>query len=47
MATEMLGMIYGEYTGSVRELGPGCLSCENSYMPHGGGLLNMHLEIAY
>jgi homogentisate 1,2-dioxygenase len=35
MATEMLGMIYGEYKGSVRELGPGHLSCENSYMPHG------------
>ncbi len=35
MATEMLGMIYGEYHGSVRDLGPGCLSCENSYMPHG------------
>lgn len=35
MATEMLGMIYGKYKGSVRELGPGHLSCENSYMPHG------------
>jgi len=35
MATEMLGMIYGEYHGSVRELGPGCLSCESPYMPHG------------
>jgi homogentisate 1,2-dioxygenase len=35
MATEMLGMIYGEYHGSVRDVQAGCLSCENSYMPHG------------
>ncbi|KAH6665000.1 putative homogentisate 1,2-dioxygenase [Halenospora varia] len=35
MATEILGMIYGEYHGSVREMAPGHLSCENSYMPHG------------
>ncbi|KAJ9134090.1 Homogentisate 1,2-dioxygenase [Pleurostoma richardsiae] len=35
MATEMLGMIYGEYHGSVRDVQEGCLSCENSYMPHG------------
>ena len=35
MATEVLAMIYGEYKGSVRELGPGHLSCENSYMSHG------------
>jgi homogentisate 1,2-dioxygenase len=36
MSTEMLGMIYGEYHGSVRDVQEGCLSCENSYMPHGG-----------
>ena len=35
MSTEMLGMIYGEYHGSVRDVQEGCLSCENSYMPHG------------
>lgn len=35
MSTEMLGMIYGEYHGSVRDVQAGCLSCENSYMPHG------------
>ncbi|KAH8879378.1 putative homogentisate 1,2-dioxygenase [Thozetella sp. PMI_491] len=35
ISTEMLGMIYGEYHGSVRDVQSGCLSCENSYMPHG------------
>ncbi|KAK4446631.1 homogentisate 1,2-dioxygenase [Podospora aff. communis PSN243] len=35
MSTEMLGMIYGEYHGSVRDVQEGCLSCENPYMPHG------------
>ncbi|ORX96550.1 RmlC-like cupin domain-containing protein [Clohesyomyces aquaticus] len=35
MSTEMLGMIYGEYHGSVRDVQTGCLSCENSSMPHG------------
>ncbi len=35
MSTEMLGMIYGEYHGSVRDVQAGCLSCENPYMPHG------------
>ncbi|KIW19658.1 homogentisate 1,2-dioxygenase [Exophiala spinifera] len=35
VSTEMLGMIYGEYHGSVRDVQAGCLSCENSYMPHG------------
>lgn len=33
--TEVLGMIYGEYHGSVRDVQAGCLSVENSYMPHG------------
>jgi homogentisate 1,2-dioxygenase len=36
MATETGGMIYGKYLGTVKEMGPGSLSCENSYMPHGG-----------
>jgi len=35
MGTEMLGMLYGEYHGSVRDVQAGCLSIENSYMPHG------------
>jgi len=35
MATEIGGMIYGQYAGSVRDMGPGGLSLENSYMPHG------------
>ncbi|KAK5128729.1 hypothetical protein LTR85_000062 [Meristemomyces frigidus] len=35
MSTGMLGMIYGKPAGSVRDIGPGCLSYESSYMPHG------------
>lgn len=35
MATEIGGMIYGKYAGSVKEMGPGGLACENSYMAHG------------
>ncbi|RDW60581.1 putative homogentisate 1,2-dioxygenase-2 [Coleophoma cylindrospora] len=35
MATEIGGLIYGKYRGSVKDLTPGGLSCENSYMPHG------------
>jgi homogentisate 1,2-dioxygenase len=36
MATEIGGMIYGKYAGSVKDMEPGGLSFENSYMPHGG-----------
>lgn len=35
MATELCGVIHGEYKGSVRPLEPGGLSFEASYMPHG------------
>lgn len=35
MATEVGGMIYGKYAGSVKEMTPGGLSLEHSYMPHG------------
>lgn len=35
MATEIGGLIYGKYAGSVKDMSPGGLSCENSYMPHG------------
>ncbi|KUJ10415.1 putative homogentisate 1,2-dioxygenase [Mollisia scopiformis] len=35
MATEIGGLIYGKYRGSVKDMVPGGLSCENSYMPHG------------
>jgi homogentisate 1,2-dioxygenase len=35
MATEIGGMIYGKYAGSVKDMGPGGISCENSYMAHG------------
>jgi len=35
MATELLGIIFGQYKGSTREFGAGGLSCENSFMPHG------------
>jgi len=35
MATEIGGMIYGKYAGSVKDMSPGGLSCENSYMAHG------------
>jgi homogentisate 1,2-dioxygenase len=35
MGTEILGMLYGKYHGSVRDVQSGCLSVENSYMPHG------------
>jgi hypothetical protein len=35
MATEIGGMIYGKYAGSVKDIEPGGLSCENSHMPHG------------
>ena len=35
MATELVGVIKGQYRGSVRPLEPGGLSFEQSYMPHG------------
>ncbi|KAK5656561.1 hypothetical protein OQA88_4540 [Cercophora sp. LCS_1] len=35
MATEMCGVIRGEYKGSVRDLEGGGLSFEGSWMPHG------------
>lgn len=35
MATEVGGMIYGKYSGSVKDMSPGGISLENSYMPHG------------
>lgn len=36
MATELGGVICGQYGGSVREQVAGGLTLENSYMPHGG-----------
>lgn len=35
MATEVGGMISGKYGGSVKDMSPGGLSLEHSYMPHG------------
>lgn len=35
MATELVGIIKGEYRGSVRKLEAGGLSFEQGYMPHG------------
>ncbi len=32
---ELVGVIQGEYKGSVHPLEPGGLSFEQSYMPHG------------
>jgi homogentisate 1,2-dioxygenase len=36
MATEIVGIIYGEYKGTSRDLRAGGLSFQSSYMPHGG-----------
>lgn len=37
MATEIVGLIYGKHNkGSAKDMIPGGLSCEHSYMPHGG-----------
>lgn len=36
MATEVMGIIYGPYGGSSRDLQAGGLSYQSSYMPHGG-----------
>jgi homogentisate 1,2-dioxygenase len=36
VATELMGMIYGVWTGSVTTLVPGGLTYEPSLMPHGG-----------
>lgn len=43
MATEVLGIIFGKYKGSTRDLNAGGLSCENSYMPHGGASSRLFL----
>lgn len=36
MASEMMGMVYGTYAGSAKTLSPGALTCDNSYVAHGG-----------
>ena len=36
MATEIVGIIYGDYKGKSRDLRAGGLSFQSSYMPHGG-----------
>jgi homogentisate 1,2-dioxygenase len=36
MATEIVGIIYGSYKGTSRDLQAGGLSYQSSYMPHGG-----------
>ncbi|OLN88221.1 Homogentisate 1,2-dioxygenase 1 [Colletotrichum chlorophyti] len=35
MATEVVGIVYGEYKGTSRNLEPGGLSFQSSYTPHG------------
>jgi homogentisate 1,2-dioxygenase len=42
MATEILGIVYGDYKGTSRNLAPGGLSFQPSYMPHGGRLQTFH-----
>ena len=37
-ASEMLGMIYGEFSGRSDDFAPGGFSLENGYCPHGSEL---------
>lgn len=36
MAAEIMGLIYGKYGGSSKDLRPGGLNVQPNYMPHGG-----------
>ena len=35
-ASEMMGLIYGDYGGRSDEFAPGGFSFENGFCPHGG-----------
>ena len=41
-ASELMGLIYGEYAGRSDEFKPGGVSFECGFVPHGVGKLNSH-----
>ena len=45
MATEMMGLITGTYGGSAKILKPGGLTCDNSYVAHGGMWNSLQAEL--